>query len=374
MAAVLALSTLAACAPEGVVLPGDGGGVTPPDGGGGTPPDGSGGTPPDSPPPTTGGQPAGSVSVRDFGAKGDGVTDDTTAIRAAAATGKPIWFPWTDAHYKITGTIELKDSAFGDARRPEIRFYGANGDPANGGENNSQNIFLVRNYQGSGMVIDSLHLNGGWNGVPTARYGDWSPVPPQWSHGIRIMAPSKNVTVRNSWIEKPVGDCIAISWYAPVTQPARNIVIENTKMTNPWRNTVTIIGGEDITIRDSYHEDLHDGARWGDPGNFVAVIDLESDPGAHYQYTRNVLIENNVINTNRCWGNPGAISLANASGNSYSGNVAIVGTRGTWVDPVIEIVPGSANAATFNSGSRSWPGTTASNNVRDGNTHWEFKK
>ena len=33
------------------------------------------------------------VSVKDFGAVGDGVTDDTAAVTAAAATGKPVHFP-----------------------------------------------------------------------------------------------------------------------------------------------------------------------------------------------------------------------------------------------------------------------------------------
>ncbi len=33
------------------------------------------------------------VSVRDYGARGDGVTDDTTAVQAAIATGKSVYFP-----------------------------------------------------------------------------------------------------------------------------------------------------------------------------------------------------------------------------------------------------------------------------------------
>lgn len=42
------------------------------------------------------------VSVKDFGAVGDGVTDDTAAFTAAAATGQPYYVPYTSTFYNIT--------------------------------------------------------------------------------------------------------------------------------------------------------------------------------------------------------------------------------------------------------------------------------
>lgn len=46
------------------------------------------------------------VSVQDFGAKGDGSTDDTTAFTNALASGKAIRVPKTAAYYKITSRVD----------------------------------------------------------------------------------------------------------------------------------------------------------------------------------------------------------------------------------------------------------------------------
>lgn len=48
------------------------------------------------------------VSVKDFGAVGDGVTDDTAAIQAATNTGKNVFFP--DGLYTISGVINATNN------------------------------------------------------------------------------------------------------------------------------------------------------------------------------------------------------------------------------------------------------------------------
>ena len=59
------------------------------------------------------------VSVLDFGAKGDGTTDDTAAFNAALLAHLKVYVPATSAGYKITGTINMTQTGqalIGDGR------------------------------------------------------------------------------------------------------------------------------------------------------------------------------------------------------------------------------------------------------------------
>jgi hypothetical protein len=47
------------------------------------------------------------VSVKDFGAVGDGVANDTVAIQAAVASGKAVFFPQPSVYYKVVGTVTI---------------------------------------------------------------------------------------------------------------------------------------------------------------------------------------------------------------------------------------------------------------------------
>ena len=71
-----------------------------------------------------------SVSVLDFGAVGDGVTDDTTAIQAAisAAAGKTLLFP--KGTYKTTGTLTLVNHStyIGDSSGSTVISYSGTSD------------------------------------------------------------------------------------------------------------------------------------------------------------------------------------------------------------------------------------------------------
>jgi hypothetical protein len=61
------------------------------------------------------------VSVKDFGAKGDGITNDTTAIQQALSAHQSVFIP--EGEYLITGTITInhRQSLFGSGQRSVLK-------------------------------------------------------------------------------------------------------------------------------------------------------------------------------------------------------------------------------------------------------------
>jgi hypothetical protein len=102
------------------------------------------------------------ISVTDFGAKGDGVTDDTAAIQAAAnaAAGKALYFPATPASYKITAEINIAGytTVYGDGRGSVVKLSGLNKD---GFFVNQQAGVTIRDLRITCDVVGTLAYVGG---------------------------------------------------------------------------------------------------------------------------------------------------------------------------------------------------------------------
>lgn len=61
-------------------------------------------------------------TAKQFGAKGDGLTDDKASIQAALDTGKPVIVTWTSAGYNISGRLALSNNSLrGDYQKTVIR-------------------------------------------------------------------------------------------------------------------------------------------------------------------------------------------------------------------------------------------------------------
>lgn len=102
------------------------------------------------------------VSVKDFGAVGDGVTDDTAAFTAALAASDYVGVP--AGTYLVTGNIDIKNkSLMGDAANASIiKLDGSNTNDSvfvNGG-----NIATPWGT-GAGCTLQNLSVEGNWDGV-----------------------------------------------------------------------------------------------------------------------------------------------------------------------------------------------------------------
>ncbi len=285
------------------------------------------------------------VDVRAFGARGDGVADDTAAFRAAAATGRNVFVPRPPAAYVLTGFVALRASIRGDGSLPTLRMRGADGDPDQG---HARNLLVVDGYTGPGLTVSGLRLDGGWDG--TSKRGEWS-------HGIRV-ASSRNVTIRGNVIERTYGDCIFIGHYAgPASFSPSNVVVEGNLLSEPRRCCVAVVSGSNVVIR---------GNRLVKSSDYVAAIDLEPDP-LGFQHVDGVTIADNAFDVAAIAFGGGAVSLHDPEGNRAaprSGNVVVVRNRGRWT-PAARYLRLDASGLVGVVPQRPWSNVTAADNRRD---------
>lgn len=90
------------------------------------------------------------ANVKDFGAVGDGTTDDTSAIQAALDASKGVYLP--EGEYKVTSTLYFNDQNYikGDGRSSQITYTGSASCIAGKSVTPSSGT-NVRRYDGGGM-------------------------------------------------------------------------------------------------------------------------------------------------------------------------------------------------------------------------------
>jgi len=284
------------------------------------------------------------VNVRSLGAVGDGSTDDTAAFRAAAATGKQIFVPEPPVAYVLTGFVGLRSSIYGDGSMPLIRMVGADGDPDQG---HQRNMLYVSGYRGAGLVIQGLHLDGGWTGGTNG----------EWSHNVNV-GNSSNVTIQHNTLERPYGDNVFVGEFGGT--PSANVVIQYNDLLNPRRCNAGINSLDGGALRGNRILKL--------TSDYVSAIDLEPDP-LGFQFVRNVSIDANAVDVMPLSYGAGAFSLNNPNGNAAataSGNISVTNNHGTWTNAFsyMDIVPGS-NGILSVVPHLTWYGLSASNNVHD---------
>jgi hypothetical protein len=265
------------------------------------------------------------VDVRAFGAKGDGVADDTEPFRKAAATGKKLFVPRPAVAYRLTGHVALRASIAGDGSLPTVRMAGADGDPDQGV---TKNLLVIHGYTGPGLTVSGLHLDGGWDGRGTGG---------EWSHLVRVTS-SRNVTIAGNVLERPYGDCVFVGHYAGTTPsfPPENVVVRGNVLARPRRCCVAVVSGRNVSIEQN---------RLVKSSDYVAAVDLEPDP-LGYQHVDGVVVVENAFDVAPIAFGGGAVSLNDPLGNAAaprSRNVVVARNHGRWTPAKGYLrLPGSA--------------------------------
>jgi hypothetical protein len=190
------------------------------------------------------------ADVTRFGARGDGVVDDTEAFRRAAATGKAIRVPRPRAHYRLTGTVRLRASIVGEGL-PELRMDGATGEERFA-------MLAVIDHDGAALVIRGLRLNGQWDGA--AAQGEWS-------HNVLVKG-SRSVTIEGNVLERPYGDNILVGGEGN-PRPSEDVLIQDNQLIGPRRCNIALISARGVVIRRNVLRKEND---------YVSAIDLEPNP------------------------------------------------------------------------------------------------
>ena len=143
-----------------------------------------------------------SVSVKDFGAIGDGITDDTAAINNALAASNAVYFP--SGTYLTSGNINIESKSL----------YGVptNSTSVNAvsiiklsGSNTNSSLFINGGSittawgSGGGCLLRDLHLQGNWDGSTSNAITDISSIGAlvKWWSGAYIKI--QNCLINNSF-------------------------------------------------------------------------------------------------------------------------------------------------------------------------------
>lgn len=210
-----------------------------------------------------------SANVRDFGAKGDGITDDTEAFKAAIATGLPVYVPGTEACYMISDSLYLQNSiSFADHAKLKFKVDFSIKHQCY----RWKDILVVENkINQNTLYINNPQIDGGWayGGCPL-NWGDSGFYTGDNGHAIKIKS-STNVKVIGGRLENLGGAGISCH-IAPGVSPSAenyspdNIYVDGTIIDNPNGCVFSLEAGTNCTFKN---------IKGYKHNNFVAAIDVE---------------------------------------------------------------------------------------------------
>jgi len=222
------------------------------------------------------------VNVKDFGAVGDGVTDDTENIQRAIDYAnenniKHVILP--EGHYMVSLNRLVSDRYTAISLHSNISLH----------LDENAVVEAIPTDQGNYAIINIVDCENVLFEGGTIIGDRFSHLGSKYSHGMGInIYNSRNVIIQKVNIRDCWGDGIYIGGRNG-TQINKNILISEANISNCRRQGISVTTGEDITIRDSIIHDIK-GA------NPQSGIDIETNwPEAP---VRNVLIESNTFYNN----------------------------------------------------------------------------
>jgi hypothetical protein len=173
------------------------------------------------------------VRVDDFGARGDGVADDTAAIQAALDAAPP----GEDVVFTPGKTYRIGNAQAGIAPRNGARLllYGATLTMANEA---GQRCRLITLAGRSRVTVSGGTLLGSRLGAP------------EWGIGIHV-SDSSDVLIEDVVFRDFFTDAVTVTGNAG----SQRVRIRRCRATNMGRNGMSLIAGADITVEDSLFED-----------------------------------------------------------------------------------------------------------------------
>jgi len=195
-------------------------------------------------------------NVKDFGATGDGTTDDTAAIRLALIGGGAIYFP--AGTYLVKDATNIADAVVLAPASNSVLFGEGDLSILKLGAHSTikHNIFRLDNKQN--ITICELKLNGN----KAQQTGTFGGFPDEYSHAIRIVDGSQNVTVENCTIVDAKGDGVYIGYEASPSAITAKTFINNNLIYGNSRQQVAAVHGIEHTISNN---------------RIVGAIDIECD-------------------------------------------------------------------------------------------------